>query len=82
MVANTFRNDLNPYNPIGAKVYLAATYAELMKSIWFSGLEMISPSPLGIYKELSQSLHLNFTGTANKIPRSSCLTFSMVFTKI
>jgi ubiquitin carboxyl-terminal hydrolase 4/11/15 len=35
MVANSFLHDLNPNNPIGAKGYLAATYAELMKSMWF-----------------------------------------------
>ena len=42
MIANNFLNDLNPHNPIGAKGYLAATYAELMKSMWIGRDQSVS----------------------------------------
>ena len=37
-VRDKFINDLNVKNPLGTQGYLAATYSELLKEIWF-GIE-------------------------------------------
>ena len=42
MVANKFAGDLNPNNVLGAKGYLATSYAELMKVMWFGNNSSVS----------------------------------------
>jgi ubiquitin carboxyl-terminal hydrolase 4/11/15 len=42
MVTNKFAGDLNPNNVLGAKGYLATSYAELMKSMWFGNNSSVS----------------------------------------
>ncbi|CAK60583.1 unnamed protein product (macronuclear) [Paramecium tetraurelia] len=42
MVYNHFAQHLNPNNVLGTKGFLAASYAELMKSMWFSNYSSVS----------------------------------------
>ncbi|CAK72695.1 unnamed protein product (macronuclear) [Paramecium tetraurelia] len=42
MVYNHFAKHLNPNNVLGTKGFLAASYAELMKSIWFANYQSVS----------------------------------------
>lgn len=42
MTSNEFIKDLNPKNPLGTKAFLATTYGELLKSIWFGKQSSIS----------------------------------------
>lgn len=42
MVSNKFAHHLNPNNVLGTKGYLATSYAELIKNMWYGTYQSVS----------------------------------------
>lgn len=42
MVSNKFAHHLNPNNVLGTKGYLATSYAELLKNMWYGTYQSVS----------------------------------------
>lgn len=42
MVSNQFIPDLNPKNPLGTRGFLATSYADLMKCMWYGKSQSVS----------------------------------------